>query len=101
MAGSDNATNYATKQQVEQVLESLKLYEKYIVEHSQKEEENELMRRYVVLKALSEDYIDVIEEDGVILTICAVECTYVDSLPTGISNAAIPQDYWNKYLPST
>ena len=57
---------------------------------------------FVILRpGNNENYLDMQEKDGVVLSVSYVECEYVMSEPTGLTNLAIGPNYLDKFVPAS
>jgi hypothetical protein len=57
---------------------------------------------FVILRpGKNENYLDMQEKDGVVLSVSYVECEFVMSEPTGLTNFAIGPNYLDKFIPSS
>lgn len=57
---------------------------------------------FVILRpGKNENYLDMQEKNGVVLSVSYVECEYVMSEPTGLTNFAIGPKYLEKFVPSS
>jgi len=88
----------------------LQVYEGYIAEHEGRvgvvAAEDKVIKcepqPFVILRpGKNENYLDMQEKDGVVLSVSYVECEYVMSEPTGHTNLAIGPKYLEKFVSAT
>ena len=55
---------------------------------------------YVICETKDETYLNVIEHNGLLLSMSYFACSYVVSQPTGYNNLSVSQEFQDKYKPS-